>query len=428
MKRIFAVLLILLACLFTGCTGAYSGVNELLRAPRLAGPQNEIQKALTYYLGETPQLKYPQHGDTLSPFLFGDWNGDGVEDAAALYVSGAKGQNVHLAILEQTTNGWVVTQEREGLAFQVDSVATAGMSGEGGMQLLVGYLSASGEKYLTVYAYQDETLTVVMEQAYSQYELQDITGSGLIDLILIGPETGDGLQLQMLTTIDGEFIKLQELQLSEQQFVSCEGLHISKSADGSYYLVLDGSTGTGGNLASMVLRYNAMHQQLETVVPPSGVDIYTETQRYSSLLKSMDIDGDGSVEIPRELTDTGGLLTVNRLAFLTWMDYTSETKVQKSFGIADLENGYYLQLPAEWQGKILVTDGSQPGSWEIRGLDGEILYLQVRVVDSTVQSNSYFRLGNIGSKRVQARIWKANLDEDGKSLLTKDLVDGFLIL
>lgn len=426
-KRMVLATLVLAAGLLCGCTSAMSsGVEELLRAPQLAGPQSNVQKALTAYLGEAPQLKYPQNGDILTPFLFGDWNGDGTMDAAALYVSSGM-QNVCLAILEQTDGSWVVTQEMEGLSAEVESVSTAAMSGDGGMQLLVGYMGASGEKYLSVYSYRDHTLTQVMEQAYSQYELQDITGSGLKDLILIGPQTGDGLKVQLLTAIRGEFTMAQELWLGADRFSSCEGLYLSSGADGGYYLVLDGYTGTGSGLASILLSYNAATQKLEEYTPVLPVDIYTESIRYSSLLGSADIDGDGTVEIPVELPDANGQITVGRLTFLEWMDYTS-TAPQKSFGIADLENGYYLELPPSWEDKIFVTDGAQEGSWAIRSLEDGTGYLEVRVVDPSTEGGSYFRLGNVGGKKVQARILASHIGENGENLQPVVLTDGFRVL
>ena len=427
MKRVLLATLVLAASLLCGCANTMSGgVEELLRAPQWTGPQNSVQKALTAYLGEAPQLKYPQNGEILSPFLFGDWNGDGVMDAAALYVNPGE-QNVCLAILEQMDGVWTVTQEMEGLSAEVDSVSTAAMSGDGGMQLLVGYIGASGEKYLSVYAYRDHTLTQVMEQAYSQYELQDITGSGLKDLILIGPQTGDGLKVQLLTAIRGEFSMAQELWLGAERFSSCEGLYLSSGADGGYYLVLDGYTSSGAGLASILLNYNATTQKLEEYVPVLPVDIYTESMRYSSLLGSADIDGDGTVEIPVELADSNGQITVGRLTFLKWMDYTS-TAPQKSFGIADLENGYYLELPSSWEGKILVTDGAQEGSWAIRNLEDGTGYLEVRVVDPSTEGGSYFRLGNVGGKKVQARILASHIGENGDNLQPAALTDCFRVL
>ena len=117
MKRRLALCLCLLL-LLCGCSagaGTGAAVEELLRAPQLSGRYSQVQKGLNAYLGESAQLKYPVSGEEPSPFLFGDWDGDGREDAAVLYAC-SKGQNAHLAILEQNDNGWAVTQEVEGLA------------------------------------------------------------------------------------------------------------------------------------------------------------------------------------------------------------------------------------------------------------------------------------------------------------------------
>lgn len=427
MKRM-GILALVGACLLSGCTNLTAGVEEMLRAPQLTGSQSQVQKALTSYLGEAPQLKYPLHGDTLSPFLFGDWNGDGVEDAAALYVAQTKGQNVHIAILEHTDSGWEVTQDKKGVSTSVESVDMAAMHEKGGIQLLVGYSTATGEKYLAVYSYQDGTLSEVMERPYSQYELQDITGSGLKDLILIGPETGDGLNVQLLTTNDEWFSEAQELNLSPELFTSCEGLYASQAEDGSYYLVLDGKTGTGTNLASVILQYNSDSKQLEKFEPEGGESIYEETQRYSTLLKSMDIDRDGAIEIPHEIQDTSGLLTVSRLAFLSWMDYTNQENPQKSFGIADLENGYYLALPKEWEGNIRITDGEYDGSWTVSSIDGQTTYLEIQVVPLAAENPEYVRLGNVGGQKVQARVLTENIMQDGVMLSANQLAAGFLVL
>ena len=221
-------------------------------------------------------------------------------DAAALYTSSGM-QNVCLAILEQTGGSWEVTQELEGLSAEVDSMSAAAMSGDGGMQLLVGYVGTSGEKYLSVYAYQEHTLTQVMEQAYSQYELQDITGSGLKDLILIGPQSGEGVKVQLLTAIQGELTMAQELWLGPGRFSSCEGLHLSSGADGGYYLVLDGYNGTDTGSCQYPAQLQCRNPEAGGIYPLLPVDIYTESTRYSSLLTSTDIDGDGTVEIPVEL-------------------------------------------------------------------------------------------------------------------------------
>ena len=84
MKKITALLLVSL--LLAGCS-AEGNVETLLRAPQLSGESAALQKALNSYLGGSATLKYPASGDFLSPFAFGDWDGDGVDEAAVLYLS-----------------------------------------------------------------------------------------------------------------------------------------------------------------------------------------------------------------------------------------------------------------------------------------------------------------------------------------------------
>ena len=75
----------LAALALAGCSGLPGAdIESLLRAPRLSGEASAVQKALNSYLGGVATLRYPATGDFLSPFLFGDWDGDGAEEAAVL--------------------------------------------------------------------------------------------------------------------------------------------------------------------------------------------------------------------------------------------------------------------------------------------------------------------------------------------------------
>ena len=77
LKKIAALLLV--PVLLAGCSAA-GDVETLLRAPQLSGESAALQKALNNYLGGSATLKYPASGDFLSPFAFGDWDGDGTDE------------------------------------------------------------------------------------------------------------------------------------------------------------------------------------------------------------------------------------------------------------------------------------------------------------------------------------------------------------
>ena len=115
-RRSCAACALAAALLLSGCSAVTgSDVESLLRAPQASGETSAVQKALNSALGVTATLKYPASGDFLSPLLFGDWDGDGQDEAAVLYTLDASAGNVYLAVLEPTEeNGWRVTQTRAG--------------------------------------------------------------------------------------------------------------------------------------------------------------------------------------------------------------------------------------------------------------------------------------------------------------------------
>ena len=408
-RGLWKICLAALACLLTGCSlTSTPSVEELLRAPQLSGQHSQVQKALDSYLGESAQLKYPTSGQGLSPFVFGDLDGDGVEDAAVLYTSTAKGQNVHVAILEQTDSGWTVTQEQEGLSTEVDSVSLASLQeGSSAQQLVVGYASPQGDQYLAVYAYQDSTLSCVLQEAYSRYLVADITGRGVEDLVVVAPVAEGGLRLKLLTAGPDGFTIGQEL-LTDSRFVDCASLQISRGSDGGHYLVMDGLVGSSGSyMASCLFRCDEAGRQLEPVPEPGGVDLYTASLRYYGSLYSMDINNDGMVEIPTQVQDDSlgitSLVQEHRLSFVAWNSYTSQRSRQVSFGVLDEEYGYYLPVPFSLRGQISLCDSGTDG-WEIRDLTGDTLYLRVRVAPLTTSLVGYTRIATVGSQQVGARL------------------------
>ena len=109
-KQKLALALVFSALLLTGCS-SYGDVETLLRAPQLSGESSALQKALNSYLGGSATLKYPASGDFLSPFAFGDWDGDGEDEATVLYTADTTGSNVCLAVLEPSgEDSWRVSR------------------------------------------------------------------------------------------------------------------------------------------------------------------------------------------------------------------------------------------------------------------------------------------------------------------------------
>ncbi len=401
---------VLLCLLLAGCSmpGEQVQVEELLRAPKLSGDYGDVQTALNDWLGESAQLKYPMQGDLLSPFLLQDLDGDGRQDAAVLYTT-AQSSNVCIAILQKDdADIWHVRQNVEGLADTVESVGLAQLQPGDATQLVVGYTAAQGDHYLAVYSYTDGVLSTILEQQYQQYLVEDITGGGNQDLILMSTLEDGGVQIELLTVDkEGSFQQVAVMGLSANRFAGCASVAAGVGADGRHYLVLDGWTGiSGNNLASVLLYFDEDTQQMVPADQISTEKLYTASLRNVPSLVSQDLDGDGIVEIPTQ-PDEAGLLNMSqsrRMDFIVWMDYTSPHP-EKSFGLLDEETNCYIELPMEWEGNLKLTDSEQyDGAVELRTVDEDQLVMTLRLVRTTSSLKGWTRLGIVASRQMQAKL------------------------
>ena len=401
---------VLLCLLLAGCSmpGEQVQVEELLRAPKLSGDYGDVQTALNDWLGESAQLKYPMQGDLLSPFLLQDLDGDGRQDAAVLYTT-AQSSNVCIAILQKDdADIWHVRQNVEGLADTVESVGLAQLQPGDATQLVVGYTAAQGDHYLAVYSYTDGVLSTILAQQYQQYLVEDITGGGNQDLILMSTLEDGGVQIELLTVDkEGSFQQVAVMGLSANRFAGCASVAAGVGADGRHYLVLDGWTGiSGNNLASVLLRFDEDTQQMVPADQISTEKLYTASLRNVPSLVSQDLDGDGIVEIPTQ-PDEAGLLNMSqsrRMDFIVWMDYTSPHP-EKSFGLLDEETNCYIELPMEWEGNLKLTDSEQyDGAVELRTVDEDQLVMTLRLVRTTSSLKGWTRLGIVASRQMQAKL------------------------
>ena len=417
-----------LAGLLPGCSFPMTEnmqVEELLRAPRLSGDYGALQNALNDWLGESAQLKYPMQGDLLSPFLLQDLDGDGEQDAAVLYTT-AQSSNVCIAFLQRDEeNRWKVCQSIEGLADTVDNVRLAQLQDGSSMQMVVGYLAAQGDSYLAVYSYENGQVSAILEQSYEQYLVEDITGGGNQDLILMSTLEDGGVQIELLTVDrDGMFQQVAVMGLSADKFSGCAAVAAGLGADGKRYLVLDGWTGlSGNNLATVLLYFDEESQQMLPAEQISTSELYNASLRNVSTLVSRDLDGDGIVEIPTQ-PDEAGLLNMSqsrRMDFIVWMDYTSPTP-EKSFGLLDEETNCYIELPAEWEGNLLLTDSTETdAAVELRTVDENELVLTLRLVSASASAAGWTRLGVVASRQMQAKLGEGAVITDQTYRLSRSL-------
>lgn len=297
--------------LLAGCSSRQS-IEELLRAPQPNEAQSAVQTALSNFLGEPLQLKYPRGGSEMAPLLFLDLDGDGADEAAALYVTEGGGTDVHLAILEDRDGSWEVVYELPGLGPEVAGVEEVPMLGTG-TQLVVGYANTTlTDKYLAVYNYSSDSVTQLYSCAYTSYIAQDIYHDGGAELAVVLPVTQASVDIAVLrASEDGRIGVSQTLSLGEK-FVSCDGLYVTESG-GKTGLVADGASGSEERVTELFVVENNYLVRSEQQVPELSA-------RSVQGLVPTDFDGAGAVDIPTLVTEADVPGYAHRFYYVTWRD------------------------------------------------------------------------------------------------------------
>ena len=330
-----------------------------------------------------------------------------------LYTEAATGANVFLAVLEPTgEDSWQVSRTVEGLSSEVETFSAAHLRDARSQQILAGYGSAQGDRYLVVYEYDGTELSTIISNRYSEMVLGDFTGKGdTQDLVLALPTDTEfgGVTLQLLTNVDGEFRSYQTPNLGEGSYSGCASLSAGQGRDDAMYLVMDAWSGNN-SLVSDIILYDGETGFLQPYHPPGLSDPQRSTLRYHTELLSRDIDDNGTVDIPVEVDDGGNLQSPmdKSLVFLLWKDYAGADGGHSHFGIYDTKNNFYMSLPESMHGSILIRSNPSGTGWLICNSDGTTVYCEMRVVDPAEETDNgtavYERIANIGSQQLQARI------------------------
>ena len=84
-KKLIAVCLVVMF-LLTGCNYTQTGIEDLLKPPKLSEQQNEIYTALQASTGSNIRLVYPRKGDFTSAFLINNIDDESTQEAIVFYM------------------------------------------------------------------------------------------------------------------------------------------------------------------------------------------------------------------------------------------------------------------------------------------------------------------------------------------------------
>ena len=90
-KRRLAAIILLAVLLLTGCSYTQTGIDSMLKPPKLSEEQNKIYNALVSSVSKTVKLKYPRSGEFTSAFVVRDMDNEPTQEALVFYESSGSG-------------------------------------------------------------------------------------------------------------------------------------------------------------------------------------------------------------------------------------------------------------------------------------------------------------------------------------------------
>lgn len=361
----------LICCmLLCGCTPGAS-VDSMLKPPSLSAEQQQIYLALQDAVGSGITLQYPRAGNYLSAFTIVDLDADGEDEALVFYkkTSLAAAENsLRLGVLDQVDGAWMSVCDRPADGTEIERVVISPMGNVAQNRIFIGYSGVNqSDKALAVYNYSDGVLDRLFLSAYTMFDVADLDGDFLQELLVLSKTTDSAAaEASMYRMVNATVSDAGRLSL-RSGFTDYAQVTYGTLSDGGVGIYIDGNS-SAGQLQTEVLSV----QEGELTYALSDGDAVAVTTRTVGCL-SMDIDGDGEVEIPVQEPFPGyGSDSSEQVRLTRWLSVSAGALVEKERGYYSLNDSCMFLLPQQWYGTVTAITEPLTGDIVFCRYDGEI--------------------------------------------------------
>ena len=389
MKKLSAIFTALVTgAAFTGCSIGAS-IDTLMAPPKLSVEQERIYSALTLSTGTSISLKYPKAGKYLSAFIIEDIDGDGGNEAIVFYErknSAADENPLRINVLDKEGDRWTSVYDTDADGSEIAEVIISKLGSDDRVNIIIGTnLINRAEKNFSIYNYSDRKLRKSdFSEQYSYMDVVDLNKDNEYEFVFIKSTPGILEQPLTLGAPDGDKYNIM-LDGSFTDFDVDYG-----EIEGSRAMYIDAASGE--ELQTYIIYMNEnkeLQVALDTENDPvteAGSDPAAGPERPLGC-RSFDVDGDGCLEIPFEITAPGSEneSDSDRLKLTIWkkpegdVESNEGLKLEKRYtSYYSIAYGYIFIFPEEWDNKVsvwrdFVTDEMVFCPYDESGFGGELM-------------------------------------------------------
>ena len=367
-KAVMIIVSILIMLNFTGCTGLFSSPVSLMSPPRSSGDLVKIEETLAK-LKPDYELSYPSNGDYRNAIIIRDLNGDKRNEAIVFYQTSEKQTiTVHMNILSKSKDEWISKYDVALSGTGVERIEFCDVCGDSNEEILVGSkLFNNNEQELNVYKYESNQVKLLAQERYTNFCTANLGASDKPQILILkisSQTTAEVAGTKDSNVYQDVSAKLVSFSYENENSAIALG---SVSFDSSIVSFSDAKIGPinenqNGVFVDAVLSNSAMitevfyyNETLKTTFYDKRAHITNITYR-DALVNSMDINGDGKIEIPSCYVCPGyeGVENPNEKAyFIEWYGLNNQTITDKvTSGFLNSSDNYFISTKDSLAGKV----------------------------------------------------------------------------
>lgn len=407
-KQLYACMALALAFLFlfSGCSLRFTSLPNLLRPPKLAGGNEEVQDAFEDAVGKNFLLKTPSTGEYHSSFILYDMDHDGEEEALVFYTENKDQSTVRIHFMDSENGKWTFHYDFPGEGSEIYSVYFADMNDDEKAELIVGWrlFGSQGSKMLTIYQYTESEngpyINTLAREAFTAMLPVDMDADGCEEVFVLAQDTaepGRGMSGKLLKMVKNVVTVAGEVALDPRtsNYVSLKSEKLGTQSPVRIYI--DANAGASSMITEIVY-WDSRAKRLIAPLYEEQKGANVATLRYEAIA-SNDINNDAIIEIPVQsiLPDSGytaseelsenaanaskgqATSSVTQQLYLTkWLQFQGsgpqETKVV-AYSAINYSDGYLFYYPEEWIGeneepRVTIISNQNERQWSFFAREG----------------------------------------------------------
>ncbi len=346
----------------SGCSFTNFEMSNLMHPPKATGEMAEIQSLIEKTVGSDIIFKCPQNGEYKSAIIMHDIDGDGQEEAIAVYQVTAQDPQTHIMLIDKVEGNWQVAKNINSKNTDLDKICFGDINGDGRENIILGWSSYTNyEKELTVIMFNNEDYVALYpSETYSDVTVNDFNSDGKAEILTLSVSKRDSsnignnenrtarASLIGFKSESNEFNVIDSV-LMDSTVVKYNNVQFGKLNEFQEGAVIDGTTDKSKTTTEIVY-WDSSRKKL--MAPLYNFQTFSSTAFLrDNFVQSEDINHDGIIEIPQlDLSYDGS--DNNAVYVLSWFRYNTRNLTAEYVNSVIMNNNdfYIFVVPDEWKG------------------------------------------------------------------------------